>query len=252
MGFISYPRTVAELKAILSLGYREVMRLLQSKQLRVNLRFYLEHLFKGNRYNDEAIDRFNEKLLDWQDKREMAGSPNAALVYHPSGVKILHGFKIVRVNYQRKANRTAYQKERTLEFNKARRAWLKEIANTHAKELEASGIPRSQIEKMKKNGKAPKDINGKVYQVHHRLPLDDGGTNDPKNFILIRDDIEHRAVHGYYNPGELRIDRIAYGGEAEVALPVPPKDTIVYPNPLLGYVAEAVPNVEFLRIYNEY
>ena len=182
----------------------------------------------------------------------MAGLPDAALVYHSGGVKILHGFKIARVKYQRNPNRMAYKKARRKEFNKARIAWLNEIAADYARELEDAGIPKGEIEKMKTSGDAPKDAKGKAYQVHHRLPLDDGGTNDPKNFILIRDDIEHRAVHGYYNPGELRIRRIAYGGEAEVALPMPPKDTIVYPNPPLGYVAEAVPNVDFLEIYDDY
>lgn len=251
MGFISYPRTAAELTALLSLGYKEVVRLLRSKKLRVNLRGYLRHLVKASRFNDEAIDQLNQRLSNWQETRRTAGVPDAALVYHHTGVRILHGFKIAVMQYQRKADRTVYIREREKEFVQVRKAWLKEIAVSHAQELEAAGVPRSEISNMAKYGKSPMGIDGKVYHVHHRLPLDDGGSNDPKNFILIRDDIEHRAVHGYYNPAELRIDRLAYGDTAEVALPMPPDDTLIYPNPALGYVAEIVPHADFLEIYHE-
>lgn len=251
MGFISYPRTAAELNAVLSLGYKEVLRLLRSKKLRINLRAYLRHLFKEMQYDDQAIDNFNKKLFSWQEGREQAGLSSAAIVYHHSGVRLLHGFGIKMVTYERKADRAVYEKEREKEFGPIRKSWLKEIAINNARELEAAGIPRSEIEKMAKYGKAPIDTEGKSYQVHHRLPLDDGGTNDKSNFILIRNDVEHRAVHGYYNPAELRIDRLQYGSTAMVALPIPPEDTIVYPNPSLGYIAEIVPHADFLEIYHE-
>jgi hypothetical protein len=252
MGFISYPRTAAELRAVLSLGYKEVVRLLRTKDLRVNLRAYLRHIFKENQYDVDEIDNLNKKLLDWQERRIDAGLPNAAIVYHHSGVRLLHGFSFKMISYERKADRAVYQKEREKEFEPIRKAWLKEIAVKYARELEDAGIPRSEISRMEKYGKAPLDANGKAYQVHHRLPLDDGGTNDQKNFILIRNDVEHRAVHGYYNPAELRIDRLEYGGVADVALPMPPEDTIIYPNPALGYVTEIVPHADFIEIYHEY
>lgn len=250
MSFISYPRTAAELRAVLSLGYKEVVRLLRLKKLRVNLYAFLRHLFKENQYDDNAIDHLNNKLISWQENRTLAGLPNAALVYHRSGVRMLHGFEIRKVSYERKADRAVYERERKSEFNRLSRTWLKEIAVTNAKELVAAGIPLSSIEKMAKTGQRP-EVDGKSYQVHHRVPLDDGGTNDTKNFILIRDDVEHRAVHGYYNPAELRIDRLAYGNTAEVALPMPPEDTIIYPNPALGYIAEVVPHADLLEIYHE-
>jgi hypothetical protein len=251
MGFISYPRTAAELKAVLSLGYKEVIKLLRLKKLRVNLRAYLRHLFKESKYNDQKIHHLNKQLFNWQEKRKQAGLSDAAIVYHHSGVRLLHGFTIKMVNYERKVDRLAYQKEREKEFGRVRKAWLKDIAINNAQELEVAGISRSEIEKMAKYGKTPTDAEQRSYQVHHRLPLDDGGTNDTKNFILIRNDVEHRAVHGYYNPGELLIDRLAYGSTAEVALPMPPEDAIVYPNPARGYVAEIVPHADFLDIYHE-
>ena len=252
MSLISYPRTAADLKSVLSLGYEEVMRLLRENRLYVNLRSFLQHLFKEKKYDDNAIDSLNQKLLTWQEDRTKKGLPNAALVYHHSGARSLHGFKIEKVNYERKTNRIQYQHERKREFQRESRKWLKEIAVTHAKDLKAAGIPQKEIDKMATTGERPMDANGKLYQVHHRLPLDDGGTNDPSNFILIRDNVEHRAVHGYYNPAELRIDRLPYGEKAEVALPMPPKDTIIYPDPPRGYVAEIVPNTDLLEIYDEH
>lgn len=251
MGFISYPRTAAELKTVLSLGYQEVMRLMRANKLRVNLLGFLSHLFKENRYDEGAVDRLNERLLDWQAAREKAGLPDTAIVYHRTGVRSLHGFKIVKFEYQKKLDRQVYEKERYKEFRKAGKAWLMEIAQKHAATLEAAGIPKSEIERMAKFGERPMDANGKTYQVHHRIPLDDGGTNDPKNFILIRNDVEHRAVHGFYNPGELRIDQLANGEKAVVAFPMPPEDTIIYPNPALGYVSEIVSNTTLLEIFDE-
>jgi hypothetical protein len=32
------------------------------------------------------------------------------------------------------------------------------------------------------------------YQVHHKLPLDDGGTNDFDNLVLIKNDPYHKAL----------------------------------------------------------
>lgn len=251
MGLISYPRTAAELKAVLSLGYQEVLRLLRANKLRVNLRGFLSHLFKENRYDELAVDLLNERLLDWHSARKKAGLPDTALVYHHTGVRCLHGFKIVKFQYQKKPDRQIYEKERNQEFRIAGKTWLKEIATKQSAVLEAAGIPKSEIDRMAKYGTRPMDANGRTYQVHHRIPLDDGGTNDPKNFILIRNDVEHRAVHGFYNPAELRIDQLANGDTAEVAFPLPPEDTIIYPNPSLGYVSEVVPNTTFLEIFDE-
>ncbi|MGG1688404.1 HNH endonuclease signature motif containing protein [Pseudalkalibacillus sp. NRS-1564] len=31
------------------------------------------------------------------------------------------------------------------------------------------------------------------YQVHHKLPLDDGGNNDLSNLILIKNDPNHKV-----------------------------------------------------------
>lgn len=37
-------------------------------------------------------------------------------------------------------------------------------------------------------------LNPKGWQVHHNLPLDDGGTNEFNNLVLIKNDPYHKAV----------------------------------------------------------
>lgn len=245
MHFISYPRTAAELAALLQLGMDEVLRLLRENKLRLNLRGFLGYFFKSQKHDRAFVSEANDKLLAWFQARVEGGKGPAALVYHHTGVRALHGFTIERVDYCRKADRTEYTRQREREFPAVRKAWLMRIAVADAAELEGAGILRREIDAMAATGKVPEG-----YQVHHRLPLDDGGNNADTNLILMRDDVEHRAVHGYYNPGEQRIDQLKYGEQGEVALPMPPADTIVYPNPAMGYAAERVPNVEFLEIFN--
>lgn len=244
MNFISYPRTAAELAELLKLGMSEVLRLLRENKLRVNLRGFLSYFFKTKNDDPAFISSANEKLLTWYAERLESGTPPAALVYHRTGVRALHGFTIERISYARKFDRQQYEREREQEFRTIRPAWIREIGGKHAVELEVAGISRANVTRMVETGKAPLG-----YHVHHRIPLDDGGTNAYDNLILIRDDVEHRAVHGYYNPGEQRIDRMSYGETGEVALPMPPADTIIYPNIAMGYVSEPVPNVEFLGIF---
>ncbi|MBB1150800.1 HNH endonuclease [Myroides sp. NP-2] len=36
-------------------------------------------------------------------------------------------------------------------------------------------------------------------EVHHKLPLDDGGTNDFSNLVLIKNDPYHQALTNYQN-----------------------------------------------------
>lgn len=244
MHFISYPRTAAELADLLKLGMSEVLRLLSENKLRVNLKGFLSYFFKTKSDDPTFISNANEKLLNWYAARLEGGSAPAALVYHRTGVRALHGFTIERVSYVRKLDRQQYKFERKKEFEAIRPAWIREIGTKQAAELEAAGISRVDIARMVETGKVPLG-----YEVHHRLPLDDGGTNAYDNLILMRDDVEHRAVHGYYNPGEQRIKRMSYGEDGDVALPMPPADTIVYPNIAKGYMSEPVPNVKFLEIF---
>ncbi|MDP9708900.1 UNVERIFIED_ORG: hypothetical protein J2X80_000973 [Pseudomonas fluorescens] len=248
---ITYPRTAAELKAVIAQGYDEVMKLMRDNKLRVNLKRFLQVLFKTRRHDDQTLEMFNQKLLDWQEKRRQAGEPDATLVYHHSGVRLLTGFTFENFRFEKKLDRNQYDYERDKQYPKVKRQWLKDIAVSHAQVLRNAGFSQAVIDKMARDGLNPV-VAGKTYQVHHRKPLDDSGDNNTDNFILIRDDVEHRAVHGHYNPAELSIDRLKPGEWVMVALPTPPMDSIVYPNPAMNYDSERVANVDLLSIYDDH
>lgn len=197
-----------------------------------------------DRRNDPAyLNRVNAEILLRQE-----GSGNSCVtVYHHNGAREMTGFTYECVSYERREDRQHYKALRYEFDRKERRAWLKDIGTSRRQELAAAGLSQKDIANMAKYGWVPQG-----YQVHHRIPLDDGGTNSRDNFILIRDYVEHRALHGYYNPAELRIRLLAYGEKAEVALPVPPKDTLVYPNPSMNYVSKPVNYAKFMEMFDEH
>ncbi|GEM_PF-3123802 len=87
------------------------------------------------------------------------------------------------------------------------------------------------LETLKKAGLTDRDIqmmqNGKVppgYQVHHKIPLDDGGTNDFSNFVLIKNDPPHKAITNYQMH---LVKGIHDGGSPDLKWPVPPG--FIYP-----------------------
>ena len=73
-------------------------------------------------------------------------------------------------------------------------------------------------ERLKNVGMSDADIarmqdgfNPKGWQVHHRLPLDDSGTNNMDNLVLIKNDPYHKVITNYQNastkgmlPGETK------------------------------------------------
>lgn len=209
------------------------------------LRAIVKAMLKDRRNDAPYLDRVNAALLDRQQAREHDGSPSSTVIYHYSGARELAGFRYQAVDYEKKFDRDLYGAERDAFDKTERRHWIKEIAVTHRHELLAAGITPAQVDGMARKGWPPDG-----YQVHHRIPLDDGGTNHRDNFILIRDNVEHRALHGYYNPAELRIRTLKPGESAKVALAVPPTDTVIYPNPAKGYVSKTVSYSRFLRVFD--
>lgn len=197
--------------------------------------------------NDQIfLDKINVRLLHMHSVSAV-GTMTPVTVYHHTGARNLVGFTYQRTDYTRKSDRALYRTERKEFDQTVRPAWLRDIGKNFAQELLAAGLSQQDIDRMTIAGKPPDG-----YQVHHRIPLNDGGTNDPKNLILIKDNVEHRAMHGYYNPAELRIRLLADGAMAVVALPVPPEDTIIYPNPAMGYVSEPVGYSVFLEMFDEH
>lgn len=92
-----------------------------------------------------------------------------------------------------KRDRAEYEQLRKAFDSSIRKNYLKELSKdpnviTQLKQL---GVKDNQIAKLA-DGKVPKG-----YQVHHKLPLDDGGTNDFDNLVLIRNSPEHSVFTTY-------------------------------------------------------
>ncbi|MFP7253892.1 T7SS effector LXG polymorphic toxin [Terribacillus goriensis] len=81
-------------------------------------------------------------------------------------------------------------------FNSSiRKNYLKEFSTdpVRVEYLKKAGLNENDIARMK-NG-----LNPKGWQVHHNLPLDDGGTNDFSNLVLIKNDPYHKVVTNEQN-----------------------------------------------------
>jgi hypothetical protein len=90
-------------------------------------------------------------------------------------------------------------------FPPVRRTFVKDLATNHVAELRDAGMSSKDIALMK-NGRVPDG-----YQVHHMLPLDDGGTNATDNLVLIKNEPDHKLITRYQidqtkgmSPGDTR------------------------------------------------
>lgn len=104
---------------------------------------------------------------------------------------VINGFRLKEVEFktppkkEREAMREQFKKE-------VRPAFLKHLAEHHADELRAMGISESGLAQMRKG----LSVNG--YNVHHKLPIHGGGTNDFKNLIIMpikpHDELHHLVI----------------------------------------------------------
>jgi len=116
-----------------------------------------------------------------------------------------------------------------VEFDGVRASFLEDLAQSHRDELVAAGFTETQIE-MVARGRCPTG-----FQVHHVIPLDDGGTNDFLNLILIRNQSEHTAITAYQNQ---IIRNLAPGESRRVDFPTPPRGTRIHPQPVTSLPIE--------------
>ncbi len=66
----------------------------------------------------------------------------------------------------------------------------------------ARSFNRGQIAELQKAGLSDAEINNEIangevpdgWQVHHKLPLDDGGNNGFSNLVLIKNDPYHKTI----------------------------------------------------------
>lgn len=101
-----------------------------------------------------------------------------------------------------------------------REKFLKDLANDPEKvaELKKAGLNDSQIKDMK-FGEAPDG-----YQVHHKLPIDDGGNNAKSNLCLVKHEPYHKTIT---NSQTSQTRGMAAGETKTVQMPIPP--SFIYP-----------------------
>ncbi|WP_099353143.1 pre-toxin TG domain-containing protein [Fredinandcohnia onubensis] len=106
----------------------------------------------------------------------------------------LKGVKVEEIIYTKRLPDETAKLRR--EFNSSvRKNFLKEFANDpqRVEYLRTAGLSDADIARMKDG------LNPKGWQVHHNLPLDDGGTNDFTNLVLIKNDPYHKAITNEQN-----------------------------------------------------
>ncbi|MBC1487231.1 hypothetical protein HB897_13425 [Listeria seeligeri] len=107
------------------------------------------------------------------------------------------------------------------EFNSGtKKNYLLKLASDdeYIKQLKAAGLKDIDIQRMKKG------FNPDGYDVHHKLPLDDSGTNQFDNLILVKKDPYHKILTN----SQMEFSRKMKAGESvKVKFPVP--KGIIYP-----------------------
>ncbi|GAB7222872.1 hypothetical protein VoSk93_20880 [Vibrio owensii] len=131
----------------------------------------------------------------------------------------LDDMKMLDISYL-KRSREELNKLRKEFNNGVRKNYLVELSKDSevTKKLKALNVPQEEINKLS-FGRVPAS-----FEVHHKLPLDDSGTNDFSNLVLIRKAPEHAALTTYQKQ---TTKNLTVGSVAEVQWPVP--DGTIYP-----------------------
>ncbi|MFS0824756.1 pre-toxin TG domain-containing protein [Bacillus sp. 1P02SD] len=119
-----------------------------------------------------------------------------------------------------KRDREEFKQLRNKFNSSVRKNFLQEIVSDEKKlkQLINAGLTEIDINNLKK-GLVPDG-----YQVHHKLPLDDGGTNDFKNLILIKNDPYHKALT---NSQKELTKGLKVGDSIQINWPIP--EGFIYP-----------------------
>ncbi|AZQ49504.1 HNH endonuclease [Bacillus albus] len=132
---------------------------------------------------------------------------------------ILKDVKVDEITYSKRTREEAEQLRK--EFDRSvRKDFLNALVNdpVKLKELKKAGITDADIERMKRGN------NPKGWQVHHNLPLDDGGTNDFGNLTLIQNHPYHKAIT---NTQRTLTRHLQEGDSVDVSWPIPKHN--IYP-----------------------
>jgi len=106
----------------------------------------------------------------------------------------LKNVKVKEITYT-KRDPAETKKLRSTFNGSVKKKFLKSLVNDpqKLKQLKNAGLSDSDIARMQDG------LNPKGWQVHHKLPLDDGGTNSMDNLILMKNDPFHKAITNEQN-----------------------------------------------------
>jgi hypothetical protein len=130
---------------------------------------------------NDAVESYKKLDKTNVEKSECSLTLRGQEVHYP-------GVQMVEIRYE-KCDALILGKKR-YEFGKkggVREQFLKDLGNNEAM-LKKHHFSEEEIA-MIKDGKVPPG-----YQVHHKRPLDDSGTNDFSNLVLIKNDPYHQAI----------------------------------------------------------
>lgn len=131
----------------------------------------------------------------------------------------LRDVEVQEINYTR-VDRASYEDLRKQFDSSVRKNFLKSIGTDQEKiaVMKSAGLSDAQIGKIGQGG-VPKG-----YNVHHKIPLDGGGTNDYSNLVLIKNNSEHYTIT---NAQRELTSHIPYGETVKIEFPIPP--SFLYP-----------------------
>jgi len=169
---------------------------------------YLKFLEKGSeagltREEKAGIKNLEELIalekVDYQDALNMRnaddilkGGTETSFTWKLRGEDVtLTDVKLQDISYV-KRNSTELQALRD-EFNTTTRKAFLEDLGKNTEYLRSAGFSENDILKIKK-GNVPDG-----WQVHHKLPLDDSGTNSFDNLVLIQNEPCHKIITNYQN-----------------------------------------------------
>lgn len=167
----------------------------------------------------DVEDAVREGMEDYGKELDKAAKLKPKVDIKLKGKTIsLKGFYLKRLRYI-KRNRAEYL-SLIAKFKGDKKNFLKYLASDESaiNELIGRGFSKQDISTFKAGKVPPK------YQVHHKIPLDDGGTNDFDNLVLILHDPYHKALTSYQNKLTRKLN---VGEKLEIDWPI--VDSKIYP-----------------------
>lgn len=171
-------------------------------------------LIKGNK---EVIEEVVEGLVKTETKeigQQTAKQADETFIGTLRGQSVeLKNVEIKQIQYTKRARTQALILRKEFD-NSIRSSFLTNLSDSPEKvaKLRQAGIQESEILKMQ-NGRNPIG-----WEVHHKLPLDDGGDNSIENLILILNEPYHKVIT---NAQKQLVGDLTEGQSRTVKFPIP-------------------------------